>query len=150
MAIEVGPLRDEHIEEALPLFAGYQVFYEAEPDDDRNRAFFSRFLEPSEEGLLLGAWEGGRLIGFATIYWTHSSSRAKDVALMNDLFVVEDARSEGVGYALIEACVDAARAKGSAHLEWLTARDNHRAMRLYDRFPGAERSDWVAYEIYLR
>jgi hypothetical protein len=32
------------------------------------------------------------------------------------------------------------------HLEWLTATDNHRAQRLYDRME-ARRSAWFSYEI---
>ena len=49
-------MTETDLETALPLFAGYQRFYRAEPDDVRNRSFFRRFLEPSDDGLLLGAW----------------------------------------------------------------------------------------------
>jgi GNAT superfamily N-acetyltransferase len=146
--VTVRPLRPEELGSALPLIAGYQRFYRAEPDDERNRAFFSRFLEPSDDGLLLGAWEDDQLVGFATTYWTFSSTRARDIALMNDLFVVPGQRGSGVGRALIEACAAAARARGCAHLEWYTARDNEVAQRLYDR-TGAERSAWYAYELPL-
>jgi GNAT superfamily N-acetyltransferase len=146
---EVRPLREEELEDVLPLIAGYQRFYEAEPDDDRNRRFFRRFIAPNDEGLLLGAWVDGRLVGFATIYWTHSSTRADDIGLMNDLFVAEGVRGGGVGRALIRATAEAARAAGKAHLEWFTATDNARAQRLYDSMPEAERSAWLAYEIDL-
>ena len=149
MDVDVRPLSGDDLEAALPLIAGYQRFYLAEPDDDRNRGFFRRFLEPSEEGLLLGAWVDGELVGFATIYWTHSSTRAADVALMNDLFVVEHVRGGGVGRALIRASANAAGENGKAHLEWLTATDNARAQRLYDSLPEAERSAWFGYEIDL-
>jgi GNAT superfamily N-acetyltransferase len=144
----VRPVRPEELELTLPLIAGYQRFYLAQPDDDRNRAFFRRFVAPSGHGLLLGAWEENRLVGFATIYWTHSSTRAVDAALMNDLFVVEEGRGSGVGRALIEACAAAARERGCAHLEWFTATDNAVAQRLYERV-GAERSAWFAYELPL-
>jgi GNAT superfamily N-acetyltransferase len=146
---EIRPIRPDELEEALPLIAGYQRFYRAEPNDDRNRVFFRRFIEPSEEGLLLGAWVDGELAGFATIYWTHSSTRAGDIALMNDLFVSEGVRGQGVGRALIEACAAAARQEGKLHLEWYTATDNARAQRAYDAIPGAERSAWYAYEVDL-
>jgi GNAT superfamily N-acetyltransferase len=144
----IGPLAHEDVEAALPLFAGYQRFYEAEPDDDRNRRFFARFVAPSDDGLVLGAWVGEQLVGFACVYWTFSSSHAADVALMNDLFVAEGQRGSGIGLALIEAAADAARARGMLHLEWLTAVDNHRAQRLYDRTE-ASRSAWLGYELEL-
>ena len=144
----VRAIRPQELEQALPLIAGYQRFYRAEPDDERNRAYFRRFLAPSDHGLLLGAWEGDELVGFATIYWTHSSTRAVDVALMNDLFVSPSHRGTGAGRALIEASAEAARERGCAHLERYTATGNEAAQRLYARM-GAERSAWLAYELPL-
>jgi GNAT superfamily N-acetyltransferase len=135
------------MDELLPLIAGYQRFYSAEPDDERNRTFFSRFLHPSAEGLLLGAWVDGALAGFATLYWFFSSTKAEESVLMNDLFVREDARGTGVGRALINRALDETRHRGAAHLEWFTAPDNVNAQRLYDSIPGAARSTWYAYEI---
>jgi GNAT superfamily N-acetyltransferase len=147
--VRVGPIREGDYERVLPLIAGYQRFYQAEPDEARNRPFFRRFLEPSDDGLLLGAWVGDELAGFATLYWTFSSTHAAEVALMNDLFVDERHRSAGVGLALIRASVEEARRRRMRHLEWLTADDNERAQRLYER-TGAERSAWFGYEIRIR
>ena len=147
--MEIRPIRPEEVPQALPLFAGYQEFYEVDDHHDQaNLAFFTRFCEPSEAGLLLGAWDGDELIGFATIYWTFSSANAVDIALMNDLFVLESARGRGVGRALIDACAEAARARGCAQLEWQTAPDNHTAQRLYDS-TGATSSPWLTYELPL-
>jgi GNAT superfamily N-acetyltransferase len=145
--VDVRPIRLEELEDALPLIAGYQTFYGAHPDTERNRKFFSRFVHPSEEGLLLGAWVDGRLAGFATLYWFFSSTKATDAVLMNDLFVLGDMRGGGIGRALIQSSLAEARKRGAAHLEWFTAPDNAVAQRLYDSIPGAAQSTWLAYEI---
>ncbi len=145
--LEVRPLRAQDLDELLPLIAGYQRFYGAEPDRERNRRFFSRFLHPSDEGILLGAWHEESLVGFATLYWFFSSTKAAETVLMNDLFVREDVRGAGVGRALISSALDEARRRGAAHLEWFTAPDNLTAQWLYDSMPGATRSSWLAYEI---
>ena len=144
---EVRPLSESELDAVLPLIAGYQRFYEAEPDTERNRTFFSRFLHPSDEGLLLGAWLEGDLVGFATLYWFFSSTKAAESVLMNDLFVREDVRGAGIGRALINKALDETRRRGAAHLEWFTAPDNLRGQRLYDSIPGAARSTWLAYEV---
>jgi GNAT superfamily N-acetyltransferase len=146
MSIRVEPLEEADYERVLPLIAGYQRFYRARPDDERNRVFFRRFLAPSDDGLLLAAWQGDQIVGFATLYWTFSSTHAAEAALMNDLFVAEGHRGEGIGLALIEASVAAARHRGMRHLEWFTALDNEPAQRLYDR-TAAHRSGWYNYEI---
>jgi GNAT superfamily N-acetyltransferase len=145
--VEVRPIQTRELDELLPLVAGYQRFYGAEPDGQRNRRFFSRFLHPSDEGLLLGAWVSGALAGFATLYWFFSSTKAADSVLMNDLFVREDVRGAGIGRALIQSALEEARRRGAAHLEWYTAPDNLVAQRLYESVPGAGRSTWYAYEI---
>lgn len=145
--MEVRPVTGQEMDELLPLIAGYQTFYGAKPDAERNRRFFTRFLHPSDEGLLLGAWVDGTLAGFATLYWFFSSTKAAESVLMNDLFVREDVRGAGIGRALIESALDEARRRGAAHLEWFTAPDNLTAQRLYDSMPGAQPSAWRAYEI---
>jgi GNAT superfamily N-acetyltransferase len=145
--IEVAPIGAEDYEELLPLIAAYQRFYEAEEvDEGRNRAFFRRFLTPSDDGLLLGARSEGRLAGYACLYWHFGSVEAVETVLMNDLYVAEDRRGRGVGRALIEASAEVARERGAPYLEWATAPDNETAQRLYDT-TGAERSEWVVYEL---
>ena len=145
--VEIAPVSVEEFEQLLPLIAAYQRFYEVEEiDEGRNRAFFRRFLGPSEDGLLLGARLEGRLVGYACLYWHFSSLEATESVLMNDLYVAEQARGAGVGRALIEATAEVARERGVPSIEWSTAPDNHTAQRLYDS-TGADRSQWVAYEI---
>lgn len=147
---EIAPIASEEFEELLPLIVAYQRFYEVEEiDEERNRAFFRRFLAPSEDGLLLGARIEGRLVGYACLYWHFGSLSASETVLLNDLYVIEEARGRGVGRALIEATADVGRERGVPSIEWVTAPDNHTAQRLYDSI-GAERSTWVTYELKLR
>jgi GNAT superfamily N-acetyltransferase len=147
--VQVEPITAEQLDALLPLIATYQRFYAAaEVDRERNRAFFSRFLAPSEDGMLLGAWRNGELVGYACLYWHFTSLVPAETVLMNDLYVTELARGQGVGRALIEASAAVARERGAHHLEWETAPDNIPARRLYDT-TDAERSEWVVYELRL-
>ncbi len=144
---EIAPITPAEYGELLPLIAAYQRFYEVEDiDEGRNHRFFRRFLAPSDDGLLLGYREEGRLLGYACLYWHFSSAAARETVLMNDLFVVSEARGRGVGRALIEAAREVARERGALSLEWQTAPDNHTAQRLYDS-TGASRSTWLTYEL---
>ncbi len=144
---EIAPVTAEEFEQLLPLIAAYQRFYEVDGiDEARNRGFFRRFLAPSEDGLLLGARRDKEFVGYACLYWHFSSLEACECVLMNDLFVAEDARGDGVGRALIEATAEIARERGVPFVEWSTAPDNETAQRLYDS-TGAERSEWFSYEL---
>ena len=155
--VEIAPLTSvSELAELLPTIADYQRFYEVEEiDDDRNRAFFARFLSPSDDGVILAARAGGggptgtgELLGYACLYWHLSSLAAAETVLMNDLFVLDDARGQGVGRALIEASAAVARERGAHSLEWATAPDNTRAQALYDS-TGATQETWLSYELSL-
>lgn len=124
----------------------YCDFYEVAPTDDA-LLVLSRALiaDPQREGVQLLARDlRGRAIGFATVFWSWSTTRAARIGVMNDLFVSEHARGSGAATALIEACRAACRDHGAIRLSWQTAPDNARAQALYDRV-GAERSSWVDY-----
>lgn len=147
--LRIAPIEGADYEALLPLIAAYQRFYEvADVDEERNRAFFKRFLAPSDDGLLLGARDQDELVGYACLYWTFSSLSATETVLMNDLFVAEGARGKGAGRALIEAAAAAGRERGASQLEWATAPDNLTAQRLYDS-TGAARSEWLEYDLGL-
>jgi GNAT superfamily N-acetyltransferase len=145
----IEPVAEAQLEQLLPLVAAYQRFYEVDDiDEERNRAFFTRFVAPSDDGVLLAAWRDEQLLGYACLYWHFTSLVPAETVLMNDLFVVTEARGQGVGRALIEASAAAARHRGAHHLEWATAPSNETAQRLYDA-TGATPSTWIEYELDL-
>jgi GNAT superfamily N-acetyltransferase len=147
--LRIDPIVESEFETLLPMIGDYLRFYEVEDiDEGRNRNFFSRLIGPSDDGMLLGAWRGEQLVGYACLYWHLSSLLPAETVLLSDLFVDPSARGEGIGRALIEASAAVARERGARQLEWSTAPDNHAAQRLYDS-TGAERSTWIEYELPL-
>jgi len=128
---------------------GYCEFYEVDPSDEALLAMSRTLIaDPEREGLqLIARADDGRAIGFATIFWTWSTLSASRIAVMNDLFVSEDARGCGAADELIAACAERCRERGVSELDWQTAHDNLRAQKVYDRV-GAERDDrWLAYSL---
>jgi GNAT superfamily N-acetyltransferase len=141
----VGP---DDLDDLLPLVRGYCDFYKVAPSDEDLLALSHALIDdPEREGVQLIARDGdGRAIGFATIYWSWSTSEAARLGIMNDLFVSEAARGSGAAEALINGCRDECERRGIRRLAWQTAPDNHRAQTVYDRL-GATREQWVDYWI---
>jgi GNAT superfamily N-acetyltransferase len=144
----IAPVGDEDLDDLLPLMRGYCDFYEVDPSDAELLALSRALIgDPEREGLQLIARDGdGRALGFATIFWTWSTTAGSRIGVMNDLYVAPEGRGKRLADALIEACADRCRDRGASRLEWKTAPDNHRAQAVYDRV-GGERSQWVDYEI---
>lgn len=148
-ALRIAPIAASELEALLPMIAAYQRFYEVEDiDEERNRAFFSRFLAPSDDGMLIGAWREDDLVGYACLYWHFTSLVPAETVLLNDLYVAEDRRGKGIGRALIDASAEIARERGAHQLQWVTAPDNETAQRLYDT-TGAESEPSIEYELRL-
>ena len=147
MDAAIRPVTHGELAQVEPLIEAYQRFYEVgDIDPGRNRRFFSRFIGTDREGWLLAAWRAEAPVGFGCYYRFLSSLSAVETVLMNDLYVVEQARGAGIGRALIQAGADLAREAGAAWLEWNTAPDNTTAQALYDG-TGAEKSTWINYEL---
>lgn len=139
----VGPA---DLEDLLGLMRGYCDFYEVTPSDDDLLGVSRALIEdPEREGVqLLARGEGGEAVGFATLYWSWSTTGACRIGVMNDLFVTRSARGSGLADRLIEACRTECARHGSRQLTWQTAPDNLRAQAVYDRV-GATREQWVDY-----
>jgi GNAT superfamily N-acetyltransferase len=147
----IAAVTEADLPDLLPLMRAYCDFYAVAPSDEALLAM-SRALvaDPEREGVqFLARADSGAAVGFATVLWTWSTTRAARIGVMNDLFVAAEARGAGggrIGEALIAACAERCRERGAVSLTWQTALDNARAQALYDRI-GAQRSQWLDYDL---
>jgi GNAT superfamily N-acetyltransferase len=135
-------------EPLLALMDAYIVgFYRASrPPRERIEALVDLLADGREGRQLVAEGDAGRLLGFATLYFTWSTLRADRIAVLNDLYVDAAARGTGAAAALFRGAHALARERGCAEMEWQTAADNHRAQAFYAKM-GGERGDWVSYSI---
>lgn len=103
-------------------------------------------LYEKKQGVQFVAEQEGEILGFATLYFSFSTTKAAQITIMNDLFVVEKARGTGVAEQLFKACKTFTLENGYAHMSWVTASDNTRAQRFYEKMGGVT-GDWLNYSI---
>jgi GNAT superfamily N-acetyltransferase len=115
--------------EVASLIAGFRDFYEeAEPDDEQIARMVAELLaDPGTEFLLAGE----PALGVAQLRFRPSVWTGAEDAWLEDLFVVEDARRGGAGRALVQACVDRARARGCKRIQLDANERNEAALALY-------------------
>jgi GNAT superfamily N-acetyltransferase len=127
------------------LAEGYNTFYERELPLASYQRTWQRLLQG--DGIHgFAARVDGRLLGI-THYLFQPNIWASDVCYLQDLFVDEAARGQGLAQALIEQVAQVAQAKGAAKLYWLTHHTNARARRLYDRV--AQHHGFLRYDYPL-
>ncbi|EWH10461.1 putative acetyltransferase [Catenovulum agarivorans DS-2] len=135
----------ENLPEVLPLVRAYQEFYKVQSVcDKRNFEFFSKFCGSSEHGSQFLFRKEQEVAGFATVYFTFTSTITSKIAILNDLYTLPKFRGNGVGRQLIDHCREFARVNGAARLQWVTAPDNVAAQKLYDSM-GTSKSTWHFY-----
>jgi GNAT superfamily N-acetyltransferase len=146
--VEIRPAREDELEELLPLMRAYCDFYESSPTDEGVLAMARKLITDPSQGTVFIARQDGKAIGFATLDWKWSMLKGARIGYLEDLFVDPDSRGSGTADALIEVCADRCRELGMPALEWLTAPDNHRAQKVYNR-TGAESDTYVEYDLEL-
>ena len=117
------------LEQLAPLFDRYRQFYGRASDVAAAREFLlARFT--SKESTLLIAHEDERPVGFTQLYPSFSSVSLARIFILNDLFVSEQARRNGVASALMSAAVKFASTLGAVRLSLSTAITNDAAQAL--------------------
>jgi GNAT superfamily N-acetyltransferase len=129
------------------LYAAYAEFYRAEQTPAMRDRVWGWLHDPAHgtEGLVAEA--GGALVGLAHFRPYARALAASTGGFLDDLFVTPEARGTGVAEALIRAVAEEGRRRGWTVLRWITAEDNARARRLYDRL--AKATPWVTYDLTL-
>jgi GNAT superfamily N-acetyltransferase len=92
----------------------------------------------------------GRLVGYALYFYSYSSFEAKPTLYLEDLYVLEEYRKQGVGFALFRRCVDEAMSQGCGRMEWAVLTWNEKALKFYEKLGARRLSDWYVYRLDAR
>lgn len=83
------------------------------------------------ESVIFIAFEEGEPIGFTQLYPSFSSVSLARIFVLNDLYVIEQARKKGAASMLLYAAVEFTKALGAVRLSLSTAVTNETAQALY-------------------
>ncbi len=129
----------DHIEDIVPLFDGYRVFYkEASNKQGAHHFLLERFK--NKDSIIFIAYKDNKVIGFTQLYPLQSSVSMEPMYLLNDLFVDNNHRSKGIGEALIEKAKQLCITENIKGLVIQTAFDNP-AQHLYERLGFEKETD---------
>jgi ribosomal protein S18 acetylase RimI-like enzyme len=144
MSINVRQIREADKSSWLELYLAYLRFYNASPDDMDSELLWDRLTnsDPQIQGLV--AESNGIVVGIAHFHYQLSTWSDTSHCYLEDLYVAERARENGVAKALIQQVQEAAIKQGCTELFWITKESNSTARKLYDKV--ANLSDFIRYE----
>ncbi|KAF1068432.1 MAG: dTDP-fucosamine acetyltransferase [Pseudomonas citronellolis] len=147
MPITAATLDD--IADLAPLFAGYLEFYQVPAPAEQIHAFLEQRLRRQESVVFLARDATGEAQGFVQLYPFFASLALRPAWLVSDLYVLPQARRDGLGEALMNAARAHAEATGACGLQLETARSNLTGQRLYERLGYRRDETYLTYWLDL-
>jgi len=114
-----------------------------DPDDAELRSSLDRLLVDFDTEFLLACGAAGEALGYVQSRYRWSAWSSGLEAELEDVFVAEAARRDGVGRWLVLGAIERARARGCRALGLNTNERNEAALALYERLGfRSERARW--------
>lgn len=138
----------EHIEPLTQLFDRYRVFYGQTSDLNAARRFLKERLQKGDSTVFVAS-DGDSSAGFTQLYPSFSSVSMKPIWILNDLFVRESYRNQGVAKLLMNAAANFARDKGAIRITLATQISNFAARSLYESLGYSKQEEFYTYTLPL-
>jgi GNAT superfamily N-acetyltransferase len=134
MHINIRPATEQDLEAVYALLIEFAAFqgssdkvYTTVEQLKRDKDLFQCLVAEADDK---------RIIGFASHFFTYYSWSGKALYI-DDLYVTQSCRKQGVGKALLDAIVQKAKDNGCFKVRWQTSNWNHNAIAFYKTY-GAE------------
>lgn len=79
------------------------------------------------------AESGGKLVGYVSYSWNYSIWLTSTYMHIDDVFVLESHRGQGIGEALMLKASQVCKSRGAHRIRWEVETDNATAIRFYER-----------------
>jgi GNAT superfamily N-acetyltransferase len=134
-AVELEVANRSQLATLLPLERGYHEFEHVTMSDAARAAALAPLLEPASDlGRIWLIRCGGEVVGYAALTFGYSIEFQGRDAFVDELFLVQQVRGQGIGSEVLGKVRVEALALGIVALHLEVARDNLQARRLYERW----------------
>jgi GNAT superfamily N-acetyltransferase len=145
----VRPVAATDVDAFIALIEALAHYEHLEPPDEdaRRRLAHDAIASPPRFWALLASLEG-EPVGYAVFFETYSTFLAQPTLYLEDLFVLPNARHQGVGGALFQACAQEAVRRGCGRMEWQVLRWNDLAIGFYQHLGAMPlHEEWQSYRL---
>ena len=141
MKLQVKAATIDDVKLVAPLFNAYRIFYNQTSDIDGAIDFLQDRIG-KKEAVLFIAFLDDEAVGFTQLYPIFSSVSLKRAWLLNDLYVAETARQQGVANALLNKTKKFGIENNAGWLLLETAFDNYKAQSVYEKNGWIKQTDF--------
>lgn len=139
----------DRLDDVVPLFDAYRVFYKQSSDPEQGRQFLFTRLN-NNESVIFVAYQDGEAVGFTQLYPKYSSARLSKNWILNDLYVAPSVRRSGIGAKLIDQACTFAKQDGASFVQLSTQVENLNAQGLYNKMGFRQEGPDTAFLLFTK
>ncbi|NWK73167.1 GNAT family N-acetyltransferase [Acinetobacter sp. SwsAc6] len=130
----------------LQLWQGYQQFYQVQLTEELSLNTWQKLTDPKQEHIYgFVAYLDHEAVGLVHVIEHDSCWTIQPYAYLQDLFVLNEQRGQGIAKALIEQVHAYTKQRQCDRVYWLTHQDNDVAQKLYDQI--ARKTGFIQYRL---
>lgn len=122
----------EDLDTLTELFNLYRLFQKQESDEIGAKNYLQERLENKEATIFIASIDD-QSAGFALLYPSFTSVGMQRSWILNDLYVKESFRNQGVAHELLHEVIEFAKSTNANGVALETCDDNYVAQRLYEK-----------------
>jgi GNAT superfamily N-acetyltransferase len=118
----------------------------APPDEEaKNRLRLDCLSDNPKYHAFIGKIEG-KSVSYIIYFFTYSSFLALPTLFLEDIFVLQEYRRQGVGKKMFDFLKEVAKREGCGRIEFTVLKWNKSAQEFYEK-NGAQRLEWFLYRV---
>ncbi len=150
MAIAVRLATPEDIDRLIPLILAFRLAGDDFPTEDSLRSDLPRLIADEDTEFFIAGSPSRPCVGFIQQRYRYTLWLSAPEAYIEDLFVAEEARRQGIGRCLVQFAVERARARGCPVISLDTTERNEDALNLYEGLGFSHTSERSGLRMLLR
>ncbi|MFC2093392.1 GNAT family N-acetyltransferase [Bacteroidota bacterium] len=150
MKIKIRKALKTDSEEIIRLILELAKFEKLIPPDEagQKRLLDDAFSE-SPPFKILVAEQNNKLLGYAFYLFTYSSFEAKRTLYLEDIFISESHRNNGIGKLFLNKIMSIANDNDCGRMEWAVLDWNVNAIKFYEKLGARELQEWKYFRMEL-
>ncbi len=142
MVLEIKRATKDDIAMVAFLFNSYRMFYKQPSNLEAAFDYLEQRVSKNESVIFVAVLKN-EAVGFVQLYPIFSSISLSHAWLLNDLYVSENARNQGIAEALLQHAKQYARETKASNILLQTASDNYKAQSVY------EKNGWIKLQDFF-
>lgn len=135
----------ETLDEIVPLFDKYRIFYGKDSEPQACRDFIKSNIEDDRSLIFLMSDDEGKTVAFSQLYPSFSSIAMQPIYYLYDLYVDEAARGKGYSKILMTYIQDYFKGQDVQRLTLDTAVTNSITQNLYESIGYQKDTEFIVY-----